>query len=179
MAFPSRILLVTSCLAAYLMMLPIGWTQTSDCSYDRESLLALNQDAFDQDMKGGWRTLAARGCIEEAADIIRDYRNRHQPLKGTEQSILLYWHEGQMRAMLGQDKDAIDLFGNTLQVGNGSAQWNFYVDATVAFLRRDRTTLLMARDALAKSGDSPNLTIVDNLVTCFGKSYRESYQGCK
>jgi hypothetical protein len=45
------------------------------CEFDREKLLALDQDAFDQDMNGGWRKLGnVPKCQSVAADLIRDYR---------------------------------------------------------------------------------------------------------
>lgn len=47
------------------------------CEHDRAVLLALDQPAFDQDMQGGWRALAAKGCELEAAELIRLWRDAH------------------------------------------------------------------------------------------------------
>ena len=44
---------------------------------EREELLALDQQSFDQDLEGGWRPIAARPeCRLAAADLIREYRER-------------------------------------------------------------------------------------------------------
>ena len=32
-----------------------------DCSYDRAAMLAMEPGRFDQDLEGGWRSLAGRG----------------------------------------------------------------------------------------------------------------------
>src|SRR5262249_54825599 len=131
--------------------------RAADCSYDREAMISLGQGSFDQDMKGGWRALFDRGCIAEAADLIRDYRRQHQPLAGSSQSTILYWHEGQARALLGDTSAAIALFDHTREMGTGVAAWNLYVDATIFFLRKDRQALVAARNGMAKLGASPNL----------------------
>lgn len=49
-----------------------------DCAYDRASMMALPQQAFDQDLNG-WRSLSMRGCEAEAADLIRDWREDNKP----------------------------------------------------------------------------------------------------
>jgi hypothetical protein len=65
--------------------------------------------------------------------------------------------------------------------------WNVYVDATIAFLDRDRDALLKARTRLAeippeagKPNSKPmNLDVVDGLVRCFDRSYRDAYSACR
>ncbi|MEJ0007058.1 MAG: hypothetical protein WDM77_12025 [Steroidobacteraceae bacterium] len=153
--------------------------QTPECSDDRAAVLALGQSAFDQDMKGGWRALADRGCLTEAADLIRDYRLLHKPQRGSTQAIILYWHEGQNRAMSGENEAAIALFDSSRALDAGSAAWNLYVDATIFFLKNNKAALLAARDAMASLGSTPNLRVVDNLLACFGRPYKEAYSGCK
>jgi hypothetical protein len=151
-------------------------------------LLDLDRNAFDQDMEGGWRALDQRGCTAQAADLIAEYRRRHR-----DENTILYWHEGQLRASLGQSQRAIELFLKTRHPEPDDFGWNFYVDATLAFLRHDRNGLVAARRALAalpKPADfhptdvagrpihldwPPNLAAVDGLVACFGKGYAEAY----
>ena len=91
----------------------------------------LDENAFDQDMSGGWRDLASREeCLEVAADIIQEYRETHELESGT-----LYWHEGQLRAMAGKTDEAIPLMKKSHNPGERPSVWNQYVNATTAFLR--------------------------------------------
>lgn len=68
--------------------------------------------------------------------------------------------------------------------------WNPYVDGTIAFLRGDRVALMAARDRLAAAARPadmpadrawpPNLAVVEGLVRCFGRPYREAYgEACR
>ena len=149
--------------------------------------MALDQRAFDQDMDGGWRTLAHDpACRAAAADLIRDYREAHALTDS-----ILFWHEGQMRAEAGQTHAAIVLFNRSRH--DDPFGWNLYVDASIAFLRRDRAALQRARDALAvlprpphfqprdvnrrpiNLAWPPNLNVVDALIRCFGRAYAKAY----
>ncbi|MEH3103597.1 MAG: hypothetical protein PGN12_06790 [Sphingomonas phyllosphaerae] len=176
---------------ALLLSLPIDASTSSQratpaaetCSYDREKL-ALGFDAFDQDMKGGWRALADKpGCGKAAADMIRAYRLNYQ-----ERIHLLYWHEAQLRASNGDYAAAIPLMEKSRQPPTqDDFGWNPYVDATIAFLRNDRVALLAARrrlTAVTKPSDlpatekwPPNLTVIDRLIQCFGVPYQAAYGG--
>jgi hypothetical protein len=158
------------------------------CAYDRERLLAMDQNAFDEDATGGWRALAQRPkCERIAADLVRDYREAHHS-----SAFILFWHEGQLRADVGQTDQAIALFDKARQE-NDSSGWNLYVDGTTAFLKHDRTALLIARNKLALlprpahlqpillNGQSvplpwpPNLNVLDGLLKCFGRPYSKAY----
>jgi hypothetical protein len=163
------------------------------CAFDRAKMLALDERAFDQDLEGGWRTLGAlEACWPVAADLIRDYRLARAPGSG-----ILFWHEGQMRAFAGQSERAIPLFEAAREPANDGFGWNLYVDATVAFLNRDKPGLLVARAALAhipkpdgvelsyKDAQGrvieftwpPNLDVIDDLIRCFDRPYKDAY-GC-
>lgn len=179
-------------LAAALALAATGMAADAagPCAHDRAALLALDRQAFDQDMDGGWRRLAAReGCALAAADLIRDYREIHPSDPG-----ILYWHEGQLRANAGQAGQAIALFERSRKADDPFG-WNPYVDASIAFLRGDRPALLAAREALMRvprpAGFAPrdrdgrpieirwppNLHVVDRLIACFGRGYRVAYSG--
>ena len=110
-----------------------------------------------------------------------------------------------MRASGGQYERAIPLLESARKAADQDlAGWNYYVDATTAFLRRDKPALLAARERLAavaypenaslpplKDGYfefpgqpgqpvmrmrwPPNIDVVDRLVTCFAKPYSEAY----
>lgn len=162
------------------------------CVFDRARLLALDLAAFDQDLSGGWRAVASQnGCMGEAADLIRDY-HAALPVK----SYLLYWHEGQVRAVDGDYAGALPLFQMSYNEQSDTFGWNLYVDATIAFVTKDRTALARAYFALAnlpvpanaeldQNGNSvadswpPNIDVVENLLACFEQEYRQAYQSCQ
>lgn len=196
-----RLVLLLSCtfLASSSQAAP-PQTAPAGCDYDRARLLALDEAQFDQDMEGGWRALANRpGCGLAAADLLRDYRQAH-----SSEARILYWHEAQVRAFAGQTQAAIDLMEKSRQPAQANAGgWNEYVDASIAFLRRDRPALDKARQELAavpfptdkglpplKNGIidmpmeggktmkmrwPPNIDVVDGFVNCFDKSYEQAY----
>jgi hypothetical protein len=188
---------------ALLTFSSIVWAQgepSKKCAYDRARVLALDENQFDQDMSGGWRALTSEpGCALVAADLLHDYREAHSKDSG-----LLFWHEAQVRAEAGQYSEAIDLMKRAYKpVEKDNAGWNPYVDATIAFLRRDRTALEQARTKLAAvlppvgAGIPPvingymevdmadgskanirwpaNIDVVEGLVNCFDKPYEEAY----
>lgn len=175
------------------------------CKYDQDALLALDENAFDQDwvgVGGGWRAIASiPGCDLAAADLLATYRARH-----AHSDSLLAWHEGQLRALVNQYDRAIPLLESARKpADHDDVGWNLYVDATVAFLRHDMSRLMDARRQLAavpfpensgypplkdgilelptKSPGQPtmrirwpmNLDIVDALIACFDKPYSEAY----
>lgn len=170
---------------------------TDVCLTPGTDYLALDFMAFDQTMEAGWREVANRdGCEVAAADLIKEYRTTKSDLSEGMLSTMR-WHEGQMRAEAGQNEQAIALFETTYKdKENDSFGWNYYVDATIAFLEQDREALSTAREQLAalpkpsdmnmKDADGnpvkidwpPNLKVVDGFVACFGKSYAESYGDC-
>ncbi|HEL5040507.1 TPA: hypothetical protein UOA93_002294 [Stenotrophomonas maltophilia] len=176
-----------------------------DCSYDRAAMLAMEPGQFDQDLAGGWRPLADRGCTREAADLLSAYG----ALPKAEGNVIITWHEGQLRAELGQTAQAITLMERSHKPVNAGdpGYWNAYVDGMVAFLRQDRGALEKARARLVaiptptamaeniKDGRyqftteggqqvqmpwPPNLDVLDGLLRCFGKPYTEAYgPGCR
>ena len=180
-------------------------SKAPDCSYDRAAMLAMEPGRFDQDLAGGWRTLADRGCTREAADLLSAYG----ALPKAEGNVIITWHEGQLRAELGQTAQAIALMERSHKPVNGSdpGYWNAYVDGMVAFLRQDRGALEKARARLVaiptptamaeniKDGRyhftteggqqvqmpwPPNLDVLDGLLRCFGKPYVKAYgPGCR
>ena len=153
--------------------------------------MALDQNAFDQDMDGGWRALAKKeGCLVTAADLIRDYRETHS----SSFAAMLFWHEGELRARAGDHSVAIALFERSRLPADVSPGWNEYVDATIAFLKKDRSSFDRAREELKSlpkppnwARDSaggempwpPNLSVVEELAKCFTKSYKEAYESCR
>ena len=174
-------------------------SETTDvCLTPGTDYLGLDFMAFDQTMDAGWREVANRECCAvAAADLIKDYRTAHAELSEGMLSTMR-WHEGQMRAEAGQNEHAIALFKTTYKdAEKDSFGWNYYVDATIAFLEQDRDALNKAREQLAalpkpsginmtdpdgnpvKIDWPPNLKVVDNFLSCFGKDYTAAYGECK
>lgn len=178
--------------AAVAMAVTTSLVNPTRCQSDLRGMLVMNEDEFDQG-ENGWRKLANDSrCFGAAAELIRAFRLSHRG-----HGNMLWWHEGQMRAAAGQTRQAIPLFAaararpNEWNIDSG---WNHYLDATVAFLKRDLPALLQARSILASlpapsdqtnaspaaktqarpAGWPPNLDVVDGLLRCFDKSYAEA-----
>jgi len=161
-----------------------------DCSYDLEAMLALDRQAFDQDMDGGWRVLAKReGCEIAAAELIRAWRHEKR-----DNESILYWHEGQMRAFGGQIAEAIALFQLTYKPPEFDIDfgWNHYVSGTIAFLLGDpehlrrsivrlkavpqpTTEMIRPDGSPAQIKWPPNLHVLEAFERCWGKTYAEAY----
>lgn len=174
-----------------LMLAPVEHDQPPTCAFDRKAMLALDQRAFDQNPDNGWRKIAATGCDEAAADLIRDWRVEHKS-----DDIILYWHEGQLRATIRQYDAAIDLFERSRKTKAEDAGWgwNHYVDGSIAFLKGNKRALSKARGKLARlpkpknmgrvvdvDGNTVelewpmNLNVLDAFLRCWGQSYAEAY----
>jgi hypothetical protein len=164
-----------------------------DCSYDLEAMLALDRKAFDQTLPdGGWRSLYERGCYAEAAELIRAWRHEKR-----DHASILYTHEGMMRAYAGQTEEAITLLRLTYKPMDEDVNfgWNFYMDGTIAFLKRDRGALdtAIARlqvvpqpqnlprlvDPLGKPVEivwPPNMNVLRAFEKCWDKTYRVVFE---
>lgn len=172
------------------------------CIYDQEELLSLDEAAFDQDLpNGGWRKIGnIPGCEAAAAELIAAYRARHP-----ESSSTVAWHQGQMLASAGMNEQAVPILESAKKdPSEDVGGWNYYVEATIAFLSGDKERLELARDQLAavpydatpglpplvdgyielptqpdqppiRMRWPPNIDVVDGLISCFGKSYSEAY----
>jgi hypothetical protein len=165
-----------------------------DCSYDLESMLALDRKAFDQTLPdGGWRALAKTdGCEIAAAELIRAWRHEKR-----DHEAILYWHEGQMRAFGGQTAEAIALFQRTYKAPefDHGFGWNFYVSGTIAFLLGNRehlresiaglkalkapkpenNSLTLSDGTVIQMSWPPNLNVLEAFERCWGKTYAEAY----
>lgn len=173
----------------------LGQSAVADCRQPDAAMLALSVHEFDQ-TPAGWRSLDAEGCEAVGADAIARYRAANREgLEGEDLGTLI-WHEGQLRAAAGQTEAAIALMLEARQEESDAIQP--YVDATVAFLRRDREALLAARERLlalpvpdyfaaaverhrVNYPDYPaptwplNRDKVEGFVACFDRPYREAY----
>ncbi len=168
------------------------------CLDNSTDYLALDFIEFDQTLGQGWRAVADKPeCQKEAANLIQQYAEQKEGLSEGMLSTLR-WHEGQMRAVVGQNEKAIALFKQTFKPEKSDRMgWNYYVGATIAFLGKDKQALLENRSKLAqlekpedmdmRDADGnpvdiqwpPNLHIVDRFVSCFGRSYSDTYANCE
>ena len=163
------------------------------CIADRDAFMAMDYWTFDQAPEGSQSVSRKPGCELAKADLIRDYhaalRAKGEPVTHTfEQGTvtfsetgevsLLYWHEGQVRAINGQTEAAIALFRKSIKPAEASVMgWNEYVRASVAFLQGDRAALETERANLAAIVPATNLNlgVVDGLIACFRRSYKDAY----
>lgn len=169
------------------------------CPHDRAALLAQPVKQFDRTRDQGWRVLGEKpGCERLGAELIRDYREANSAALTLSERRGLAWHEGQLRAAIGETDRAAALLEYSRKDDDDDTD-RLYGAATVAFLRRDRMALQRARDALASLPEPaafkaaaararaqhnldvrwpPNLDVVDGLIACFEQPYAEAY-GCK
>lgn len=175
---------------------------SAPCIDNRDTLLAMSFEDFDQDLDGGWRVIADRdACQIAAADLLADYRIRYESDENFHGLSTLIWHEGQVRAGAGQTDQALSLFRRSYKeiTHDTDLAWNYYVDATIAFLEQDREALDAAHAGLkavpepdfwaataekfeAEYGQKivwpSNLNVVETLQACFGRPYAEAYGDC-
>lgn len=171
------------------------------CAHDRAALLALPPATFDQDMDGGWRPLGENPqCAAIAADLLRDYRKAHWGELKPNELHINYWHEGQLRAGLGQTEDAVRLMMAGVNPDSPSTGFSDYALGSIAFLLQDRPGLLAAREKLAATPKPEgfekaaerfkaaygaevqwpmNLDVLDGFIACFGRPYNEAYGDCR
>lgn len=167
------------------------------CYYDREALLALDYDAFDNDPGGGWRTVANEaGCEGRAADLVEAFRVERATTP--RQTMGLVHHEAQLRAAAGETRRAVSLLRTLLPLNDDAPAMHAYHRAEIAFLQGDRASLEAARADLAALPPPPewgagvaayrqtyreypaptwpvHLDVVDGFLNCFGRSYAEAY----
>ena len=171
------------------------------CAQDRAALLALTPTAFDQDLNGGWRTLTEKPeCAAVAAELLSAYRKTHWSDLTPGELHLNYWHEGQLRAGLGQTQAATRLMMAGVNPETPNSGFSDYALGTIAFLHQDSAGLVAARERLAatpKPADFDraaerfkatygfdlewpvNLKVLDSLIACFGRPYNEAYGDCR
>jgi hypothetical protein len=145
--------------------------------------LGLSYDAFDQRPGHGWRQLADEEKYLEAARLIDRYEKDKEGLEEW-QRVNLRFHAGQSYAFAGQKELALARFKTALyrvEPADSPVRWNAYVQATIAFLERDRKKLTELREVIAngpkRQGVAPNLDVVDRLIQYFDEPYAAAYRG--
>ena len=140
--------------------------------------LTLSYEEFDQTHGQGFRRLAEKNCVKEAADLIEAYIEA----TGAKQTSLI-WHIAQMRAEQGDYKSAIAhakaSLRSTEEPKERPLRWNDYVLAVIAFLEGDRDSLVRHRNHVAAGaeefwGNALNRDLLDRLIAGFGLPYSEA-----
>ncbi len=145
--------------------------------------LALDYKAFDQTQHSGWRVLAQdEKRHREAATLIDAYLAKHSELNRFDRANLNF-HALQCLAMAGDNAEALKhLPASRLdpEPPESPICWNDYLEATEAFLKRDRPKLLAVRKRMAtQKPDDGNLPIVDSLIAHFDEPYAKAYGKAK
>ena len=191
----------------------ISKAQYLDCGISEAEhgrLMALDKHSFDQNMEGGWRKIANEGnCYSVAGQLIKDYIDHHN-IKPQTGSNILFWHVGQMQAYSGQIEDALKYFSMSYDKladdGTNEKEWALYAEGTIAFLKKDRESLIKAKNELANykmskakiasinkmKEDNPkikfpegypekslNLIALEGLLRCFDQPYSNAYGNCE
>jgi len=150
---------------------------------DAPKELELNYEAFDQRAGSGWRKIADEGRYLEAAKLIDLYEREKNGLVEWKR-VALRFHAGQMYAFADKKELAIGRFKSAVvakEPSDSPVRWNAYVQATIAFLEKDREKLLKFRKEIANGhkwqGKVPNLDVVDRLLEHFGQPYIVAYRG--
>lgn len=156
-------------------------TGSEYCNVDN-SVLSMPYNEFDNEAPGRWRYLAKQeNCMATAIEVIEHYRAQQE-----QRLSMLYWHQAQIEASLGHYKDAVSLMQKAkMPVIDHDTGWNYYVDATISFLKGDKSALLKYRNilySLPKPEGWPdsirwpqNISVIDSLIKCFKKSYSIAY----
>jgi hypothetical protein len=123
--------------------------------------------------------LAEGKHLREAATLIETYLANHSELDRFQRSNL-HWHAAQALAIAGDTAAAlkhIPLARLDPEPPASPICWNDYVAATEAFLQRERSKLVAARERIAKNRpDDANLPIVSSLIAHFDEPYSKAYK---
>lgn len=157
-------------LSAIAMGLMIGAVsaRAADCPSEvDQTLLQLDYDAFDM---SDWRGLLMRECVDAAVAVLETYREQNARRLTAEQTRELHFHVGQALAFAGRETESVPHFE---RARGGDAEWSAYVDATLAFLKREKAALVAAREryARAPNANAMRLAVIDGFIRCEAESY--------
>lgn len=145
----------------------------------RARALKLSWDEFDQQSASpvSFRAIANRGCKREAGELVLYYLAHKGGLNESQQRLSRF-HAGQLLAEAGEEARALELIRSAYwpeQPGDSPLDWNTYVAGVVAFLEKNRTALILARERLEKAGGSNliNARVLKRMEKCFDKSYAD------
>jgi hypothetical protein len=137
---------------------------------ERQATLAYS--AFDsQPPPQGWRHLSATGCVDAAVSLLTAYGAANADGLSAADAMELSFHVGQVLALSGRENESIAHIERSLR-RPATPEWSAYVQATLAFLRRDAVALRAARDTYAAvAPDSMRLRFIDGFMACPNEPY--------
>jgi hypothetical protein len=140
---------------------------------ERQATLAYA--AFDsQPPPHGWRHLGAAGCVDAAVALLTSYAAANAGGLSAADAMELSFHVGQVLALSGRESESIAHIERSLRP-EATSEWSAYVQATLAFLRRDAAALRAARDAYAAvAPDSMRLRFIDGFMACPNEPYAKA-----
>jgi hypothetical protein len=118
---------------------------------ERDAILSLPWQQFDQTLDSGWRVYSARHEYRAAADVIEVYLKQHPELT-VRQRAVSHFHAGQMRVYDGHTEAGVALMKKALvpEIPPGLPDdWNIMVSAHIAFVTADRATLVALKEQVA------------------------------
>lgn len=163
----------------------------SSCELSDEDLariLELSFEDFDQNPDDGWRPYYDSGCYGQAAALLTKYISRYPDR--ISRHYMLPFHAGQMFALNNEYEKAESWMKKGYSPNESKTiDWNAFVDANIAFVRKDRTKLLQMRERIARQpamtkamgapewavGRKMNLDVVDGFIRCFDEPYTAAY----
>ena len=144
-----------------------------------ERQASLPYAAFDlQQGPYGWRRLREIGCVDSAVLALQAYAAANAGRLASAEKMELAFHAGQALALAGREAESAAHFERALAV-EVSPAWSAYVQATLAFVRRDTEALRAARDRYASIAPaSLRLRFIEGLLTCPNEPYAKAVH-CK
>lgn len=142
--------------------------------FEQNQFFDLDPHTFDQSQHG-WRSLST---IQQQKDVLQKYINLHvkndQFLPSAPKGVkeldvkVLYWHLGQIYAMLNQNNLGVHYMNKSLS--DDDQEWNRYVFATIAFLNKDKVSFEKMLNQ-----KNYNIDTLNRLHSNFNKSYQDAY----
>lgn len=164
-----------------ILALTSGGCRTRVLDAQRERLLALSFDEFDQTNGSGFRLLLDQKRHVEAAELIQDYLRRNGRNLTERERVSLNFHAGQLYGIVGDPSKATPHLKRALYKGEPTPDghpvyWNAYVDATRAFITQDRRRLVEARNRMGDLNEGFH-RLVDSFIENFDVAYADLIYG--
>lgn len=128
---------------------------------------------FDQNLKGGWRTLQVQRDYLGAAHAMLEYLSVHSATLQPWEKDSLAYHLGNVYALAGRRQTAIHWFQTSIadhRMGNLA-----YAESFITFLRNDKPALLADRHIIATTNSGPwrakDLSEMDAMIGYFGEPF--------